>query len=374
MTEFSGIELGLANIFKLSHARTRSISPENFTGEKGRGAMATEGTGKVHARDLGPGWKISPSITIDPHQTFQLADIHGAGAIQHIWFANIKGRLRNLILRVFWDGQEHPSVECPLGDFFANGLEHYMPVQSLPVCVNSTRAFNSYWPMPFASRARITLENDNDVQVIVYYQVTWAETDNMPHGGRFHAQFRRVNPLPYKQDYVILDGVVGRGHYVGTYLVWGSKSAGWFGEGEVKFFMDGDGPHPSIVYTGTEDYFSGAWGFDIGWVRDDERPDAFDKPKHGYERFLSPYSGLVQITKPDGFYDSQTRFGMYRWHIMDPIRFEQNLRVTIQALGWRPDRRYLPLQDDIASAAFWYQELPTAAFPHLPDRDARELI
>jgi hypothetical protein len=164
--------------------------------------------------------------------------------------------------------------------------------------------------------------------------------------------------------------VKGQGHYVGTYMAWGVNNSGWWGEGEIKFYMDGDGVFPTICGTGTEDYFCGAYNFDVGSIARDRSITP------AYVEFTTPYAGLPQVIRPDGLYKSQQRFGMYRWHIPDPVRFETDLRVTIQALGWRTDadRRYLPLQDDIASVAFWYQTLPTAAFPALPDRDYLEVV
>ena len=368
--QFSGLNLHLGNLSRLSKAKSRSISPENFTGEKGKGGMATEGTGAGHARGLGQGWKISPSVRIEAGRTFTLADIAGPGAIQQMWLTPANVRWRDLILRIYWDGQEHPSVEAPLGDFFACGWGQYAQVSSLAVCVNPGRAFNCYWEMPFRKKARITLENrDPDNHAIVYYQVNYALTDVPDDAAYFHARFRRTNPLPFKEDYVILDGVSGRGHYVGTYMAWGVNNTGWWGEGEIKFFLDGDRDFPTICGTGTEDYFCGAYNFDIGTVN--------SPLPRAYVEFTTPYSGLPQVIRPDGTYRSQQRFGLYRWHITDPIRFEQDLRVTIQALGWRTektDRRYLPLQDDIASVAFWYQTLPSTPFPGLPDRDYLEII
>ena len=173
---------------------------------------------------------------------------------------------------------------------------------------------------------------------------------------------------PSSRTTSILDGVSGRGHYVGTYVAWGVNNSGWWGEGEIKFFLDGD-EWPTICGTGTEDYFCGAYNFDAGTV-DPTFPRA-------YIEFTTPYAGLPQVIRPDGTYQSQQRFGLYRWHIMDPIRFETDLRVTLQAIGWRTEkdnRRYLPLQDDIASVAYWYQTLPAAPFPALPDRDYLEII
>lgn len=360
MAQFNGLNMNMGNLALLSNAQTRSISPENFTGEKGKGGMATEGTGASCARDLGRGWKISPSIIIRPGETFTLADIEGSGAIQQIWMTPT-GNWRYSILRIYWDDQEHPSVECPVGDFFGMGWGKYAPLTSLAVCVNPGSAFNCYWEMPFRKRARITMTNIADEEMRLYYQINYTLTDVPEDAAYFHAQFRRANPLPYKEDYTILDGVQGQGHYVGVYMAWGVNNSGWWGEGEIKFFLDGDGEWPTICGTGTEDYFCGSYNFE-------------NKETRQYEEFSTAYAGLHQVLRPDGVYRSQQRFGLYRWHITDPIRFQQDLRVTIQALGWRSGHRYLPLQDDIASVAFWYQSLPTAPFPALPDRDTLEVI
>jgi hypothetical protein len=361
MARFNGLGMHLGNLARLSTAKTRSISPENFSGAKGQGGMATDGTGAQAARDLGQGWKLSPSIRIAAGETRELAAIDGAGAIQQIWMTPT-GNWRYSILRIYWDGAATPSVECPLGDFFACGWGKYAQVSSLAVCVNPGSAFNCYWEMPFRKGARITLTNIADEQMTLYYQINYTETDVPDDVAYFHAQFRRTNPLPYKGVYTLLDGVRGRGQYVGTYMAWGVNNTGWWGEGEIKFYLDGDTEYPTICGTGTEDYFCGSYNFDVG------------KDNGGYREFTTPYAGLPQVIRPDGTYTSQTRFGMYRWHIMDPIRFEKDLRVTIQALGWRSGGRYLPLQDDIASVVYWYQTLPSAPFPALPDRDYLEII
>ncbi len=361
MARFNGLGMHLGNLARLSAAKTRSISPENFTGKKGQGDQATDGTGAQAARDLGQGWKLSPSIRIAAGETRELAAIDGSGAIQQIWMTPT-GNWRYSILRIYWDGADTPSVECPIGDFFACGWGKYAQVSSLAVCVNPGSAFNCYWEMPFRKGARITLTNIADEQMTLYYQINYTETDVPDDIAYFHAQFRRTNPLPYKDVYTLLDGVRGRGQYVGTYMAWGVNNTSWWGEGEIKFYMDGDDEYPTICGTGTEDYFCGSYNFDVG------------KDNGGYREFTTPYAGLPQVIRPDGLYSSQTRFGMYRWHIMDPIRFEKDLRVTIQALGWRSGGRYLPLQDDIASVVYWYQTLPSAPFPELPDRDYLEII
>lgn len=355
---FNGLNLHLGNLSLLSHAKTRSLSPENFTGEKGKGGMATEGTGAQCARDLGQGWKISPSVKIAPGQVFELADIAGPGAIQQIWMTPT-GNWRFSILRVYWDGEETPSIEVPIGDFFCMGWCKYAQVNSLPVCVNPGSAFNCYWEMPFRTHCRMTFENIAAEEMVLYYQINYTLTEVPDEAAYLHAQFRRTNPLPYKQDYTLLDGVRGHGHYVGTYMAWGVNNTGWWGEGEIKFFLDGDREWPTLCGTGTEDYFCGSYNFD----------------REGrYTEFSTAYSGLPQVIRPDGTYQSQQRFGLYRWHIMDPIRFEEDLRVTIQALGWRSGGRYLPLQDDIASTVFWYQSEPHAPFPKLPGKDELEVV
>jgi hypothetical protein len=350
---------GVGDLSRLTHAKSRSISPENFTGEKGKGGMATTGTGERAARDLGQGWKVSPSVRIKAGETFVLGEILGSGAIHHIWMTPT-GNWRYSILRMFWDGELQPSVEVPVGDFFASGWGTYAQLTSLAVCVNPGSAFNSYWEMPFRKSAKLTMTNLADADMVLYYQIDYSLMDIAADAGYFHAQFRRVNPLPYKTDYTILDGVKGWGHYVGTYLAWGVNSTGWWGEGEIKFFMDGDSTFPTICGTGTEDYFCGSYNFE-------------NQETKQYQVFSTPYTGLHQVIKPDGLYKSQQRFGMYRWHLRDPIRFESDLKVTIQALGWRTDGRYLPLQDDIASVAYWYQAEPHAPFPKLPDRDTLEV-
>ncbi|MBN2308295.1 MAG: DUF2961 domain-containing protein [Candidatus Hydrogenedentes bacterium] len=354
---FNGLNLNLGNLSRLSDAKTRSISAENFTGEKGKGGMATKGTNAHCARDLGRGWKISPSVRIEPGQTFEVADIAGPGAIQQIWMTPT-GNWRFSILRIYWDGEQEPSVEVPLGDFFCMGWGQYAHVNSLPVCVNPGSAFNCYWEMPFGKSCTITVENIAEEQMTLYYQINYTLTEVPEDAGRFHAQFRRTNPLPYKEVYTLVDGIKGKGHYVGTYMAWQVNNTGWWGEGEIKFYLDGD-EWPTICGTGTEDYFCGSYNFD----RDGQ-----------YTEFSTAYAGLPQVIRPDGTYQSQQRFGLYRWHIMDPIRFEEDLKVTMQALGWRSGGRYLPAQDDIASVAYWYQAEPHARFPELPDKDSLEVI
>ena len=356
---FNGIGLHLGNLYKLSNAQTRSISPENYTGEKGKGGMAKpEGKDKPNtanafnaARDLGQGWKVNPLIRLNSGEKFTLAEIEGSGAIQHIWMTPT-GNWRFLIIRIYWDDETEPSVECPVGDFFGMGWCEYAPLISLPVCVNPGSAFNSYWVMPFRKKCKITVENLSQAEPMkLFYQIDYTLTDVPDDAAYFHAQFRRTNPN-ISSDYTIVDNVKGKGQFVGIYMAWGVNNNGWWGEGEIKFFIDGDGKFPTICGTGTEDYFCGSYNFDRGG---------------NYKEFCTPYSGLHQVIRPDGTYKSQQRFGLYRWHIMDPVRFEKDLRITIQDLGWRAGGRYLPQQSDIASVCFWYQKDPHGKFPKLPE-------
>jgi Protein of unknown function (DUF2961) len=365
-SDFNGIESNMSNIFRMSDAKTRSISPENFTGEKGKGGMATKGTGEGASRDLGQGWKVSPSVIIRAKTTFTVAEIDGSGAIQHIWMTPT-GVWRNSILRFYWDGETTPSVEAPVGDFFCMGWGKYSPLNSLAVCVNPGSAFNCYWPMPFRKKCKITMENIDEHDMVLYYQVDYVLAKVPSDAAYFHAQFRRSNPLPYKTDHVLVDNIKGRGQYVGTYIAWGVHNNGWWGEGEIKFFIDGDTKYPTINGTGTEDYFCGSYDFDT------KAKNAAGVEEVNYTEFCTPYSGLCQVIKGDGHYNVSQRFGLYRWHIADPIRFEKDLKVTIQALGWRSEGRYLPLQDDIASTVFWYQTEPHNPMPPLPDKDGLEV-
>ncbi|HWB26511.1 MAG TPA: glycoside hydrolase family 172 protein [Chitinophagaceae bacterium] len=364
--KFNGTNVNLGNIYMLSDARTRSISPENFNGAKGKGGMATTGTGAGPARELGQTWKVSPSVVIKKHTTYTVAEIDSSGSIQHIWMTPT-GNWRFEILRIYWDDETSPSVEVPVGDFFCMGWGQYSQVTSLPIVVNPGSAFNSYWPMPFRKKCKITLENISNEDMVLYYQVDYLLTDVPSDAAYFHAQYRRTNPLPYKTDYTLVDSIQGKGQYVGTYIAFGAYDNGWWGEGEIKFFMDGDTKFPTICGTGTEDYFCGSYDFDSRQKRDNGDMGS------EYTVFSGPYTGVPQVIKGDGHYNVMQRFGMYRWHITDPIRFNSGLKVTIQDIGWHLDGRYLPRQDDIASVSYWYQTEPHNPFPPLPSKDELEV-
>ena len=366
-TKFNGLDMNLGNLYRLSDAKTRSISPENFSGEKGKAGMADPAdrdkrnvaNASNAARDLGQGWKVNPFVVIKPGEVFTMAEITGPGAIQHIWMTPT-GKWRFSIMRIYWDDETEPSVECPVGDFFGMGWNEYSPLVSAPICVNPGSAFNSYWMMPFRKKCRITMENINDADAMsLYYQIDYTLTDVPADAGYFHAQFRRANP-DESSVYTISDGIKGKGQYVGVYLAIGVNNNGWWGEGEIKFFIDSDSKFPTICGTGTEDYFCGSYDFDT------RKKNGAGVEETVYTEFCTPYSGLHQVIRGDGHYDVMQRFGLYRWHILDPVRFEKDLKITIQDLGWRQGGRYLQQQSNIASTCFWYQADPHTSFPKLP--------
>ncbi len=355
-TGFNGLDMNLGNLSRISNARTRSISPENITGEPGKGGMvpAKNGTAKEYTQNLGDGWKTNPFVNISPGQTFTMADITGMGALQHIWMT-VTGDWRTLILRIYWDDEKDASVETPAGDFFGVGWGEYVPLNSAAVAVNPGNAFNCYWSMPFRKKCRMTLQNLSGEEIILFYQVDYTLTDVPEDAGYFHAQFRRKKKTS-GGIYTLVDSIEGRGQYVGTYIAWGTKKHSWWGEGEVKFYLDGDNKYPTIISTGTEDYFGGSYNFELNYR---------------YQTFTAAYSGFHELSKKDGLYNSLSRYGMYRWHILDPVRFEKSLRVTIQDLGWENNYRYSIRESDISSVVFWYQAEPHHAFMKLPD--VREL-
>jgi hypothetical protein len=338
---------------------TRQISAENPTGGKGSAcpwAPDPQDPNLAHsgpAMDLGRGWKVRPFIPVKAGETVELANFDGQGCINQFWITSDLPLYRPLVLRFYWDNEITPSVEVPLGDFFAMGHDaspHL--VNSLPVIVGPYRACACYWQMPFRTHVRITLQNEGAEDAhVVAYKIIYKLYDIPADTPYFHAQWRRSITQRSNPEHVILDGVKGKGVYVGTYLAWLAFSRGWWGEGEVKFYLDGDTDLPTISDNGTEDYFGGAWGF--------------SKPGSDREQvFNTAYYGLplACVDDPQG----PRRFSLYRWHLLDAIGFSEDLRVTVQALGWWPDHKYEPLTDDIASVAYWYQCEPHAAFPAFP--------
>ena len=360
---FYGFMNGMSALPLLRHGRSRSINWENRTGEKGAGCKASSA--------LGPSRKGSPCIGhIDAGETVVLMDVEGTGVIQHIWVTitdeTERGKfvLRDVVLRMYWDGEETPSVEVPLGDFFLNGFGRGYEVVSLPMVVNPKRGMNCYIPMPFRNHAKITIENQHAGGLgAFFYQIDYCLYDDLPEEtGYFHAQWRRERITQMQKDYVLLDGVRGHGHYIGTHLMLSTLERYWWGEGEMKFYLDGDGAYPTQCSTGTEDYFGGAWSF--GGYTDDQG-------RMLEKTYCTPYLGYPFYSRDDNFHndyynrDVPPMRSFYRWHVMDPVLFEEDLRVELQQIGVGPLGLF-ERQDDVASVAYWYQTEPHAPFPALP--------
>jgi hypothetical protein len=343
----------LADLPFLKTEQSRSVSAENLNGAKGNGGRAVPDTNQVKgpsaaeaSQNLGLGWKTHPFVRVNAGQTVTLMDVDGPGVIRHIFMS--EGLSRDHVLRIYWDGETTPSVEVPAPDFFAVGHEMFAKVNSQAVIVNPENALHCYWPMPFRHHAWVTLANEGTSDLMLLcYQIDYALTRVPDNTAYFHAQWRRADTAK-ENPYVILDGVKGKGRYVGTFLAWTQHKRGWFGEGEVKFYLDGDTDYPTICGTGTEDYFGSSYGF----------PEAVTTAYCG-----TPLA-TVDTNDPPNFWS------MYRWHIPDPISFDHDLKVTIQALGWKGDK-YTRLSDNIASVAYWYQTEPHAPFPPLPPASER---
>ena len=348
---------------------SRAITAENPTGAKGAGGTAVS--------PLGPSRKGRPCLNdVQPGETVTLADIAGAGAITHIWFTVDEKTtdadcfvLRDLVLRMYWDGEETPSVEVPLGDFFCCGFARACFVNSAPVAVVPNRGFNCYWRMPFRSHARITIENQHANPIpALFYQIDYRLDDEPPADdlAHFHAQWRRQPITDLGHDYVVLDGVRGRGHYVGTYLALSTLERYWWGEGEMKFYIDGDEDYPTICGTGTEDYFGGSWSF-AKQVNGRTVEQTYCTSYLGYP-YYSRHDELIHNDYHND--DVPPQRGFYRWHIPDPITFQHDLKVTLQQIGVGY-RGLFERRDDVTTVAYWYQSEPHAPFPALPPADAR---
>ncbi len=371
--------------YRFSKLESRAVTQENPTGGKGLGGKD---------RGNGNGRKGAPVIrNIAPGQTVVLCDIEGPGTIRHLWFARPTADpelLRNYILRIHWDGADHPSVEAPLGDFFgvAHGrLAHYMsPYLGMP----EGRGFQCYFPMPFSRRCRMTFENDSSHPLdMLFYQVDYTLGDEVTgEMGRFHAHFRRENPCPVSRDYALLDTKGSPGIFMGAVVGVNVLGPNWWGEGEMKFYIDGDTTHPTICGTGTEDYLCSGWGM---------------------AQHEAIYTGVNYIrTDPNTKWDQFVSF--YRFHVLDPIYFQSGLRVELQQLGapsadflgehgvakqggthateelkaayakygwvgphvhpgmsdWLFDR-----SDDYCSTVYWYQKVTGTPLPPLPSRAER---
>jgi hypothetical protein len=315
--------------------KSRSISFENPTGAPGEGGRTVS--------NLGPGRKGAPARTIKPEETVTLCDIKGRGTIRHVWITmhHDPAALRSCVLRAWWDGQAHPSIECPIGDLMGMAHGKVMPYQSAVHSVGESAGMNLWLPMPFRKNARITFANEGQADTPLFYQIDYTLDDHHPSDvGRLHVLFRRENPTTLKKDFELLPRRKGPGRFIGSIMGIRSMGAGWWGEGEVKMYLDGDTNHPTICGTGSEDYVGLSWGIQ-------QTP------------FL--YNGCSL--------DQQGFVSMYRWHLPDPVYWHKDCRITIQQIGWKDG--LFERRDDWSCATFWYQPIPSAALPGLPGVQAR---
>lgn len=352
---FNGTNMGLGTLAKLSNAKSRSLSAENVYGEKGKGGMAVLGkvqasvkkigqhpSNQQAASDLGQGWKARPCIQIPAGTTAVIADIKGPGVIQHQWYTFHQDCSQDLILRMYWDGKKKPAVEAPIADFFGNNWGEPVNINAVPINVNPLGGCNCYFPMPFRKKAKITVENTSKKDVRgFFYTINYILTRVDKDEAYFHAAYNKTEMVKYGEDYVILDKIKGKGHYVGVSMGWQQSKNGWWGEGEIKMFLDGDKKFPTIIGTGTEDYFGGAWCF----------TETFSAPFLGY-----PYGYSGRKQKGPGKAKKGDKHLLYRFHVLDPVRFSRDLKVTMQALGWGKDGKYLPMEEKISSVCYWYQK------------------
>lgn len=319
---------------------SRSISFENPTGAPGQGGQA--------ASNLGPGRKGSPNRRLKPGETIQLCDIEGPGAIRHIWMTTggEQGLFREIVLRAWWDNQEHPSIECPIGDFFGFAHDEVRPYQSAVHSLGPSAGMNIWLPMPFNERAKMTITNDGKQSVWLYYQIDYTLQGPFPtRTGMLHVCFRRENPTTLKQDFVLLPQRNQRGRFIGSVMGIRSETPYWWGEGEMKAYLDDDTDFPTICGTGSEDYVGLSWGV---------------------QQVQFMYNGCPMNDKDAKDHAFVT---MYRWHLPDPIVWLKKARITIQQIG--ADNGYLETQDDWSCASFWYEPVPSEPLPPMPDVEAR---
>jgi len=300
------MHIDLGSLFLQREAESRSISAENPTGECGKGAMAKP-EGEWHAaRELGQGWKVRPYIKVKAGETATIMDVDGPGVIRHMWITYHQKFYRNLIVRVYWDGQEHPSIQAPLADFCCNSWKGRQNILAVPINVNPSGGFNVYFPMPFKKHARITVENDSTEDLDAFFYTINYTLEQVPDDALyFHAYWRRSNPLELGTEYLVVENIKGRGQFVGLFMAWQQNNAGWWGEGEIKMFLADDGEFPTICGTGTEDYFGGAWCFG--------------------ESFSAPYLGFLEVDKKSG--EVGARMTLYRFHVHDPVFFKEDLKA-----------------------------------------------
>ena len=344
--------------------KSRWASHENPDGEKGAG-------GKARGGRKGAAW-----FTLENGEDVVLAHAEGtSGMIRRIWITintRNEATLRGTILEMYWDGMERPAVRAPIGDFFCHGIGRMCIVKNALFSSPEGRSFNCFIPMPFRTGMKIVVKNRSGQQIRhFYYDVDYTLGDHFDENTMyFHSFFNRENPTTMGKDFEILPRIEGRGRYLGVNLGIRCDTEKyfntWWGEGEVKFYLDGDKEYPTICGTGTEDYFGGAWSFA---TQENGRTveNTYCTPFLGY-----PYYSVRDTEIHNDYHtdDQLPQRGFYRWHIMDPILFQKDLRVTIQQIGVSHGGLF-ERQDDVASVAYWYQTEPHEPFGPLMERKDR---
>lgn len=322
-----------------------AFSAENPTGER---------NGGTRGKDCD---KLRACIQIEPHTTVTLCDTDGEGMINHIWFTGYVGH--SFVMRIYWDNEEFPSVEAPISAFFGCAYDenfedrdgNYITLNSAMLLVAPGRGYNSYFEMPFRKHCKITMENRGGRSETLYYMISGWKGKVDPDSGYFHALYRQEHPVIKGRSYSVIDGIKGKGTFVGVTLAAGmnGNNTCWV-EGEAKMYIDGD-IYPTLNYTGTEDYFCGSYAF------------GNDIILNRYQTYSGHYVGMYAITGNDmnKQYNGQQRFLLYRWHVPDPVYFDESFRMVLDNLGWTG-----PRYDDYTTVAYYYMEKPTKLPNELP--------
>lgn len=337
-------------MYTLLDRQSFGFSAENLTGTRNGGTRGSDCE------------KLNAYIRINPGETSTLCETDGPGMLTHMWFTGYIGH--SFILRIYWDGADEPSVEAPLSAFFGMAYdENFADIDGRYPTLNSTlmlvapgRGYNSYFEMPFRKSCRVTMENRSAGVQTLYYMISGWKGSLPENTGYFHAVYRQEHPVQKGRSYVVLDGITGKGRFVGMTLAVGvnGHNTCWV-EGEAKMYIDGE-RYPSLNYTGTEDYFCGAYAF------------GNDIELHRYQTFQGLYVGMHAILgDTSAMYNAQKRFLLYRWHVKDEIWFGSSFRMVMDNLGWTG-----PRYDDYTSVAYWYADRPSALPFSLPDD--KELI
>ena len=329
---------------------TFGFSAENPTGSKNGGTKGKDCE------------KLHPSAWVEAGGTITLCETDGPGMITHMWFGSNLGH--NFILRMYWDNSSEPSVEVPISAFFGYMYDHnltdrdgnYITMSSEQVLIAARQSYNCYWEMPFRTHCKVTLENRGHGAGSIYYMITGFRGEISEEAGYFHAGYSQERPVTKGKAFTVVDTIYGKGRFAGMFLAVGLNGEDFvWVEGEARMYIDGD-IYPSMNYTGTEDYFGGSFNF------------GNDSDLHTYVPFSGQYVGMFAILGDmKEYYNHQQRFLLYRWHVRDPIFFNESFRMVI------PDMSNKPRYDDFTSVAFWYLNEPKGLPMKLPPESELDL-